>query len=92
MKRTQVFISYSHSDKKWLEELQMTLKPYVRDHRLDVWDNTRIPKGTKWKEEIKKALDKAKVAALLVSRYFFASDFIAGNELPDLLDAAAKKA
>ena len=88
--RTQVFISYSHQDKNWLKELQITLTPYVRASEFEVWDDTRIEKGAIWKDEIKKALDTAKVAVLLVSRYFFHSEFIANDELPPLLDASQK--
>lgn len=39
---TRVFVSYSHRDKKWLERLQIHLKPLVRAGNIDLWDDTRI--------------------------------------------------
>ena len=45
--------------------------------------------GHLWQEEIKRALDAAKVAILLVSADYLASDFIVNNELPPLIAAAA---
>ena len=87
-KRVKVFVSYSHRDKTWLNRLRVHLKPLERDSALDIWDDSNIVAGSRWRDEIDLAIQSAKVAVLMISADFLASDFIISNELPPLLDAA----
>jgi len=86
--RHEVFISYSHKDARHLAELRQFLVPFEREYGIAIWDDQKIQPGTAWEVEITDALKRAKVAVLLVTANFIASEFVSRSELPPILRAA----
>ncbi len=87
----KIFVSYSHRDSEYLDRLMIHLKPLQKQGLIDVWADTRLTAGDKWKREIDKSLKSARAAILLLSADFLASEFIVENELPPILKAADAK-
>jgi formylglycine-generating enzyme required for sulfatase activity len=85
-----VFLSYTRVDRPWVDRLQQMMTPLLRqgDQRLRLWDDSQIEPGAKWRAAIETALAEAKVALLLVSDAFLASEFVMNEEVPKLLAAA----
>src|SRR3712207_2746975 len=80
-----VFVSYSHVDAVWAQRFRVLLKPLVRRKRLRVWDDTEIRATERWHPAIARAIGRSRVALVLVSADFLASDYIMDVELPALL-------
>jgi predicted acylesterase/phospholipase RssA len=85
--RDTVFVSYSHKDRAMLELFVTHLKPVLKNSHIQIWDDSAIRPGTYWRAEIAAAARAAKVAVLLVSKDFLASDFAMEQEVPALFEA-----
>ncbi len=75
------FISYSHADKRWLEELLICLKPYLRGGRITTWSDKQLQPGAEWDPAIQEALQNADVTVFLVTARLAASDYVIEKEL-----------
>lgn len=83
-----VFVSYAHEDIAWVERIRKALLPLIADASISVWDDSYIAPGANWDASIRDALDRARVAVLVLSRPFLASTYIQSTELRVLLDQA----
>ncbi|MBI5690648.1 MAG: TIR domain-containing protein [Verrucomicrobia bacterium] len=87
-RRSRVFISYSHKDTPFLNELLTHLVASGRNNRVDAWTDQELKPGVRWLRRIKKAVASARVAVFMVSRDFLSSEFIIKHELTPFLRAA----
>ena len=83
--RRGIFLSYSHKDLKHIGEFETFLHPSIRSGNLVKWVDRDIPPGANWLKEIRRAIASCRVAVLLVSQNYIASDFISTQEFPQII-------
>ena len=54
--RDQVFVCYSHNDIVWLRRLKTMLAPLIKGNIVNIWDDSMIRAGEKWREKIRSPL------------------------------------
>jgi tetratricopeptide (TPR) repeat protein len=80
-----LFISYSHEDTAYKDEIVRELHHLNRLGKISLWDDSNIKYASEWKSEIKASLNHAAAAILLVSNSFLSSEFCQEEEIPQLL-------
>lgn len=78
---TRIFISYSKSDKKLVDEFLNHLSALKRDKLVETWHCTELLAGGKWDKEIQEHFDKADMICFMVSPNFMATKYIQEHEL-----------
>ena len=82
----EVFISYSHKDRKFRDELATHLSNLRNQGVISDWFDGDIPPGTEWKPQIMNHLQTAQIILLLVSPSFLASKYCYGSEMMRALE------
>lgn len=76
-----VFISYSHKDRRLRDELTAHLSNVRRQGLIKDWYDGDLIPGSKFKTQILTHLNQAKLILLLISADFMASDFCFSIEM-----------
>ncbi len=77
----KVFISYSHKDETFREQLTTHLKPLERQRLIDIWYDETLDPGKLWADRINQELDEADIILLLISADYLAQDFLYNIEM-----------
>ena len=86
-----VFICYDQEDRKWLDGLLLHLKALVLQDDIALYGDSYFSAGgDAWEPHISDYLEAAKVAVLLVSPAFLASELVRYDQVPTLLKAEKK--
>lgn len=87
--RPRVFLSYSHRDEAEKEQLVTHLRGLQHDG-IELWVDDHLSGGEAWEAAILERIRQVRVAVLLVTPHFLASDFIRCTELPALEEASRR--
>jgi len=82
----RLFLSYSHKDKHYVEELRKALKPSERNGLVQSWYDGEITAGEEWKALIEQRLQQADIIVCQLSRDFLNSDFCTLKELKTAIE------
>jgi len=85
-----VFVSYSHRDESFKDDLVKHLSPLKRLGLVEEWHDRKITAGAEWDKVISEKLEAAKIILLLVSIDFITSAYCYDVELERALERHAK--
>lgn len=91
-KAVTVFISYTHADESFKDELIMHLSLMRRNGDVSIWHDRDIAGGREWKGEIDTHLEEADLILLLISTDFIASDYCWDVEMKRAMERHEAKA
>jgi hypothetical protein len=74
--KKKVFISYSHKDEAFKNEMDTHFAALKHSGLIDVWHDRRIDAGTVWDDQIKSELEVADIILLMISADFLNSEYI----------------
>src|SRR5215213_5049202 len=91
-KKPTVFISYSHKDEKdWKDRVVTQLGVLRAQGLIDIWEDRQIEAGADWHKNIQDAMSVASIAVILISANSLTSEYILNDEVPPLIERAAKE-
>jgi hypothetical protein len=64
------------------DRLEVHLRPIVSAGLVAHWDDRKLKPGSKWRDEIRLAIEVASIAILMISADYLTSVFILQNEVP----------
>jgi predicted GTPase len=85
-KKLKVFVSYSHQDEPYRNELEVCLSMLKRQKIIDVWSDRQILAGSSWEKEIDSNIESADIFIFLISADFIASDYCYEIEMTRALE------
>lgn len=91
MAKVKIFVSYSHKDQRYRDELVKHLYLLERKGLVSIWSEGRIAAGMEWSDEVRRAIDESDIAIVLISPDYLASEYVVDHELPALLDNARER-
>ncbi len=80
-RKAKLFISYSHKDDRYREQLAVHLASLRRQGVIADWHDRKIMPGEEWRTAIDQNLDAADCVLLLVTPDFLASDYCYSGEM-----------
>ena len=83
----KIFISYSHKDKEYKDELLSHMASLRRMYKVKIWEDGQILAGQNWEPEIFEKLDEASLVLCLISKDFIDSEFCYSRELEKAIKA-----
>lgn len=82
----QIFISYSHDEYAYKDELIKYFRDLERAGTVDIYTDEQIVPGQEWDKEIRLALQRAEILVFLVSKKFIHSRYINEVELQSAIE------